>query len=350
MDFCSLSLQDLQLWMQKNKKNTFRAKQIFEWVYKKKVLDFSKMTNLDKELRLLLQKKFYLPSIQLVCEKKSKDKETIKYLWKLKSGDFVESVLILSNNRKTVCVSSQVGCSVGCKFCASGKMGFFRNLTDSEIIEQILYIDSILQKNNENVTHVVFMGMGEPLLNYNAVVKTIEKLISKECIGISQRRISISTVGVVKNIYRFIQEKDWKINLVISLHAPTQELREKLIPYAKKYSLKEIFESANAYFKKTGRDITYEYTLIKDVNDTTEHAKALVSLLKKQRHCTVNLIPYNPIEGGFLMRSKISSIKEFEQVLIRNRVITTCRYTKGTDINAACGQLTLKKQDFQKND
>jgi 23S rRNA (adenine2503-C2)-methyltransferase len=335
------SLEDLQKFLISEGEKGFRAKQIFHSLYERKVADFDLMTDLNKALRTKLKEKLSICSLLQKSTEVSKDAETIKFLWELSDGKLVESVLICSKERRTVCVSSQVGCPARCAFCASGKEGLIRNLTAAEIYEQVYQIDQYLHAKGERVSHVVFMGMGEPFENYDNVVKAIQLLNDPIRLNISQRRITVSTVGVVEGIRRFMKE-DFSVNLVLSLHAPNQHIRKKIIPYARKYSLEEILAAMVAYSRETRRDITYEYTLIQGINDAPEHAEELAILLKGQQ-CTVNLIPYNPVPGLNLNRPEKESIEEFRRILESYEIVTTWRYTKGKDIAAACGQLALKE-------
>ena len=271
--------------------------------------------------------------------------------WKLTSffGAFpirslVESVLICSGDRRTVCVSSQVGCPAKCAFCASGKKGFFRNLKPSEIVEQVVQINSWLASKGEKVSHVVYMGMGEPMKNYEFVLRSIRLLCDPDLLNISQRRITVSTVGVVEGIRRLSGE-GLKVNLVLSLHAPNQHVRQKIIPYARQYPLETIMDAMDQYSEKTKRDITYEYTMIEGINDHPDHAHELGKLLRGKQ-ATVNLIPLNPIPGIKLCRPSKQAIKQFRSVLFGHRITNTCRYTKGDDIAAACGQLALQEESL----
>lgn len=335
---CSLTPDQVKDSIQSIGESAFRAQQIVDWVYQKKVDSFDGMTNLSKELRLRLVSIFQFPVIRLLEIKEAE--ETKKFLWECLDGSRVESVLISSFDRRTVCVSSQMGCPGRCAFCASGKSGLVRSLSPAEIVEQVLHIDRILKEKGERVSHIVFMGMGEPLENYDAVVQSIRILIHEKTLNISQRRITVSTVGVVEGIHRLANE-DFKVNLALSLHAPNQMIRQKIIPYARKYPLEEILMALDDYFEKTKRDITFEYTLIADVNDHPTHAVELASILRNKQ-CTVNLIPYNPIEKLNFERPKKSQITRFYDILTQAGINTTWRYTKGDDIAAACGQLALK--------
>lgn len=335
------SVEELQDWFRSCGKKEFHAKQVLEWVYQKEETDFSKMTNLSLETRTQLAQEWEIGTVELARIQESSDLETIKFLWKLEDGKFVESVLIKSFDRRTVCVSSQVGCPARCAFCASGKKGLFRNLEASEILAQVYQIHLWLSERGERVSHVVYMGMGEPFRNYEAVLRSIELLTHPLMMGISQRRITVSTVGVVEGIKRFSQE-DHQVNLVLSLHAPNQKVREKIIPYARQYQLSDILEAMWEYANESGRDITFEYTLLSGINDSPEHARELAHLLQG-RQCTVNLIPYNPVAGLRLTRPSKDAIFEFRKILSSEKIVNTCRYTKGDDIAAACGQLALQE-------
>ena len=248
--------------------------------------------------------------------------------------------------RRTVCVSSQVGCPAKCAFCASGKDGFFRNLRPAEIAEQVVQINAWLAAKGERVSHVVYMGMGEPLKNYDSVIKSIRHICDPKLLNLSERRITVSTVGIVEGIKRLTDE-ELKVNLVLSLHAPNQKIRIKIIPYARKYPLEEILKAMDAYTHKTKRDITFEYILIAGVNDHPDHAHELAHLLHGKQ-CTVNLIPYNPVAGIRLKRPEKKTIKNFRSVLFGSHIVNTCRYTKGDDIAAACGQLAMQEKESAK--
>ena len=337
----SLTQEELRNGLVSQKEKPFHADQIFQWLYEKKVSSWEEMTNLSKTLREKLPLSFKLHSLKLRRTLDSEDGQTTKFLWELSDGNLVESVLIRAPDRRTVCVSSQVGCPARCAFCASGKNGLMRNLETAEIVEQIIHTDRYLKEKGEKVCHIVFMGMGEPFENYDNVLKAIHLINHPKGLNISQRKITVSTVGLVEKIIRFADE-GLSVNLVLSLHAPNQNLRKKIIPYARKYELADLLE-AMLYFAKTSRrDITYEYTLMEGINDAEEHALELVQLVKKHP-CTVNLIPYNPIEGIKLKRPEKESIEKFREILVEAGIPTTWRYTKGKDIAAACGQLALQK-------
>ncbi len=326
----------------------FHAEQLIDWVYRKGIIQWEKMSNLSKAFIEKLSQKLALTSLSLVKVSESSDQETFKFLWRLPQGDLIESVLICSGARRTVCVSSQVGCPAKCAFCASGQAGFFRNLTSAEIIEQVVQINGWLKAKGERVSHVVYMGMGEPFKNYKEVLKSIRALTNPEFLGIADRRITVSTVGVIEGIDQ-LSEEGLKVNLVLSLHAPNQKIREKIIPYARKYALEDILAAMDRYAEKTKRDITFEYTLLAGINDHPDHAYELAKLLKSKQ-CTVNLIPYNPVPGRHLKRPDGKAIKAFRSVLYGCKISnTTIRYTKGDDIAAACGQLAMQERANQEN-
>ncbi len=340
-EICSFSLEDLKTWLVENGEKSFRAAQVIDWIYVKDAPSFDEMTNLGKELRQKLKEHFSYPILKLVKTQESVDIETIKFLWELPDQKLVESVLIMSGDRRTVCVSCQVGCPARCAFCASGKEGLMRNLSPAEIVEQVLHINRFLKPEGERVSHIVFMGMGEPMENYDAVVKAIQILHQPEGLNISQRRVTVSTVGVVEGIKRLAGE-ELKVNLALSLHAPNHNIRKKIIPYARKYPLEEVLMAVDEYSRITKRDITYEYTLLAGINDHYKNAEELAKLLKGKQ-CTVNLIPYNPVDGLNLDRPQKEVIEDFRSILEEADINVTWRYTKGKDIAAACGQLALQK-------
>lgn len=342
LDFADLGYEELVLWLKEQGEKEYHAKQILSWIYQKQAMSWDEMSNISKDLREKLTKWIRFPTLEFVRMTESTDLETYKFLWRLRDGNLVESVLICSGKRRTVCVSSQVGCPARCAFCASGQQGFVRNLRPGEIVEQTLRIDKWLKAKGESVTHVVYMGMGEPLKNYDSVIKSINILSDPNLFNLSQRRITVSTVGIVEGIKRLCTE-GLRVSLVLSLHAPNQHIRKKIIPYARKYPLEEIMAAMDEYTRKTKRDITYEYTLIAGVNDHPDHAFELAHLLKGKQ-CTVNLIPYNPVPGVKLYRPDKKAVKAFRTVLFGAKINNTCRYTKGDDIAAACGQLAMQEK------
>ena len=330
----SQTAEDLDHWLAERGEMAYRAKQIIDWVWRRNVSDPASMTNVSLQLREELIRSFCTQPVRLVHREPSSDDETTKILWKLHDERLIESVLIKAPGRCTLCVSSQVGCPVRCVFCASGKGGFIRNLHAAEISSQVLSV-----AKTEPISNIVYMGMGEPLRNYEAVVESIRRLCDDA--GYSRRRITVSTVGVVENIRRLADE-GVGVNLALSLHAPSQEIRQKLIPYARQYPLEDVLEAAAYYRSTTGRDVTYEYILLAGLNDRPEDAHMLCALLR-HRHGSVNLIPYNPVEGLTLKRPSTKAIEQFRAILDREAIANTCRYTKGHDIAAACGQLALKE-------
>jgi 23S rRNA (adenine2503-C2)-methyltransferase len=338
MNLLDLSIEDLKYQLIALNEKPFRSNQIFDWVYKKNILSFDEMSNLGDSLKENLKKTFKINSLKLIKIQESSDKQTKKYLFKLEDNYLIESVLILSKDRKTICLSSQVGCSVKCTFCASGKKGFFRNLSLSEIIEQIIFIKKDI---NDSITNIVFMGMGEPLLNLENVIKAVKIISHENYLNISQRKITISTSGIVEKIDE-LKNENLKINLVLSLHASNDETRKKIMPIAAQYKIKDLLDSLRGYFEATKRDISFEYILIKDFNDSTKDAIELSRLLKDFQ-CTVNLIPYNPIDFLKYEKPSFSAVKSFKKILEDNNLIVTQRYTKGDDIAAACGQLAVKQ-------
>jgi 23S rRNA (adenine2503-C2)-methyltransferase len=342
LSYTDLDCEQWKKWLREQGEKEFHAGQILDWIYQKGVLSWQEMSNLSKQLREKLMTQIDLPLLELVSVTESNDLETFKFLWRLKDRNYIESVLICSGSRRTVCVSSQVGCPVRCSFCASGQQGFIRNLRSAEIVEQVLQVNRWLANKGERVSHVVYMGMGEPLKNYEAVVKSIELLSHRDLCHISPRRITVSTVGIVEGIRRLSLE-GLKVNLVLSLHAPNQQIRKKLIPYARKYPLEDILAAMDEYAQKTKRNITYEFILLAGINDHPDHALELAHLLKG-KPCTVNLIPYNPVFGLKFRRPDKKAIKQFRSVLYGAKIVNTCRYTKGVDIAAACGQLALQKE------
>lgn len=317
---------------------SYKGKQIHSWVYKKWAASFHDMTDLSQKERNFLSDRFILSSLKLVDKQTSKDK-TIKFLWKLSDNNLVESVRMSMENEGSYsgCISSQAGCAIGCPFCATGKIGFKKNLKANEIVDQIV---GMQRETKERISNIVFMGQGEPLLNYDEVVKAI--YLIKDSVGIGSRHITLSTCGIVPYIKKLAEEK-LQITLAVSLHAPDQKTREILVPIAKKYKINELIKSLHYYFEKTKRRITIEYVMLDGINDQIEKAKELADLIKGL-HCHINLIPYNPIVGAYhdspLQRPSTQKIHKFKQVLENtSRKKVTTRHERGTDINSACGQL-----------
>lgn len=313
----------------------YRAQQIAEWVYRKSAHSYEQMTNLPRSLRELLPERLPLRRLAVVRAQRSSD-GTVKYLLALADGERVEAVFLPYADRTSVCLSTQVGCAAGCRFCATAQMGFSRNLTAGEIVDQVL---TLQEQSGERISHVVYMGMGEPLWNLQAVVQSI-LLLNRE-VGISQRHITVSTVGVVPAIYELAQHR-LQITLAISLHAPDDELRARIMPVGRKWKVPQLIEAARHYTETTGRKVTFEYLLLRGVNDEPHHARTLAQLVKGMV-CNVNLIPFNQVEtpDGFA-RPEPARIARFRRVLEEAGVAVTQRVEKGHDISAACGQLKLE--------
>ena len=312
----------------------FRAGQIFGWLHEKRVSDFDEMTNLPAALRSQLAEKFYINAIRVKKRLVSSIDGTVKYLYELRDGNCVESVLMHYHHGNTLCISSQVGCRMGCRFCASTLDGMERNLRPSEMLDQIYRIQTI---TGERVSNIVVMGSGEPMDNYDNVVRFIRLISSDKGLNISQRNLTISTCGIVPGIRKFAEE-GLQVTLALSLHAPNDEVRKTLMPIANSFKLKDVLEACHYYFEKTGRRLTFEYSLVKGVNDNLEEAKALTELIKDQ-HGHVNLIPVNPIKERDYVQSDKKAIEQFKNYLERHGINATVRREMGRDIGGACGQL-----------
>lgn len=310
----------------------FRAKQVWEWLYKG--ADFSEMTNLPEKFRKALSEKYRSGKLAVKAKLCSKEDDTVKYLFGLGDGNLVESVLMKYKYGFSACVSTQVGCKMGCTFCASTKAGFVRNLTAGEILGQIVSMNSDM---NIRIGHVVLMGIGEPLDNYDNVLDFLRKAQDENGLGISYRNISLSTCGLAEKVLELAEEK-LPITLSISLHSPFDAQRSEMMPVNRKYPLDKLLDACNIYTLSTGRRITYEYALIEGVNDTKEHAAQLISLLRGKL-CHVNLIPVNKVEGTGYEKASKKNIMTFKEMLEKGGVNATVRRTLGQDIEAACGQL-----------
>ncbi len=317
----------------------FRKAQIAHWLYAKGALDFSEMTDLPKALREALSREWRLLEFSLVQAFPSQD-GSVKYLFTLLDGQRTEAVYMPYENRKTVCLSSMVGCPAGCSFCATGALGFGRNLTAAEILSQLLAIAHHQGISPREIRNVVLMGMGEPLLNLGNVLKAIGIMLHKKALAMSPRRITLSTVGIPKGIHR-LAEEDLGVRLALSLHAPDDETRKQIIPTAHRYPIAEILEAVRHYYAKTKRRVTFEYTLLKGVNDHLWQARLLAKLLKGLS-AHVNLIPFNPWEGAPVEGTPKAGLLAFAEELKRQGVPTSIRWSRGQDVGAACGQLALK--------
>jgi 23S rRNA (adenine2503-C2)-methyltransferase len=317
----------------------FRKKQVLRAIYKERIEDWDSATNLSLALRESLRVCDLAIRAELSV---SDDKDTYKALITLHDGKKIETVLMLHDgNRSTVCVSSQVGCPMGCVFCATGGMGFYRNLETYEILEQILFFSRMLNGKEREITNVVFMGMGEPFLNYDNVFNAIRIINDGNCFNIGSRKISVSTCGIIEGIERMAQE-DMQVNLSISLHAPENALRTRIMPINEKYPLEKVLEAVDAYIEKTSRKVMYEYIMLKGVNDTLECAEQLVKLFRKRSLSMINLIVYNPT--GKFEPSEKETVKDFKNFLETHGVFVTQRYEFGQGIDAACGQLASNRK------
>lgn len=319
----------------------FRKQQVMRAIFRELIESWEEATNLSLELREKIKKSCTLEISAKLFE--SKDKNTAKALITLEDGKQIETVLMLhTGNRSTVCVSSQVGCPIGCLFCATGKMGFLRNLTTYEILEQVLFFAKYLkQKGDRQITNIVFMGMGEPFLNYDNVLNAIKIINNGQCFNIGSRKISISTSGITEGIKRMADE-DLQVNLSISLHAPIDELRSQIMPINKQYNINHILNSVDEYIGKTSRKVMYEYVMLKGINDTIECAEELVKIFRKRSLSMINLIIYNPT--GDFEPSDTETVKDFKNFLEKHGLFVTQRYEFGQAISAACGQLASKSK------
>lgn len=324
----------------------FNVKQIYSWLHQKNVNNFDEMSNISKAHRALLNEEFYIPEMKILEHQVSKIDRTEKFLFELKDGKMIETVLMRHGDRNTVCVSSQVGCAVKCSFCATGINGFKRNLSFDEILSQIYYIQRALSKEGETVRNIVFMGMGEPLLNLDNVIDTIKILISEEGLNLSKRRITISTSGIIPQIQRLIDE-DLTVELALSLHASSDNIRKEIIPINDKYPIKDLMDVLKKYQAKSNRKITFEYILIDHLNDSKEDGDKLKDLVEGFEY-VINIIPYNHVEGLPHSRPSRNRIFTFYNYLKNDlRLNATLRGEKGTDIDGACGQLRQKQKKVE---
>lgn len=327
------SLEELSNWMKENSESAFRAKQVFSWIYKE-VWNFNDMKNIPKSLKEKLEKEFFIGIPRVEHEYTSKIDGTRKFLLAFKDGNLIETVIMKYKHGNSICISTQVGCRMGCKFCASTLEGRVRDLTAGEILSQVLIAQSII---GERISNIVLMGSGEPLDNYDNVIKFLQLVNAEYGLNIGQRHITLSTCGIVPKIYE-LADKGFSITLAISLHAFSDEKRKEIMPIANKYTIKEILDACKYYIDKTNRRVTFEYSLVKDVNDSIEDAKSLGKLLHGLL-CHVNLIPVNEVKENSFKRSSEKTIETFEKTLKSLGIEVTVRREMGSDINAACGQL-----------
>ena len=345
VNLLEFDLEGLTAFCEQLGEKRFRAVQLFRWIHQKGAARFDEMSDLAKSLREKLPSVCHVKGLHVLSRQDSGD-GTIKWLFDVGGGDAVETVFIPESDRGTLCISSQAGCAVGCRFCSTGHQGFSRNLTTGEILAQLWYAEFFLRKHLKSpervITNVVMMGMGEPLQNYNALVPALRTMLDDHAYGLSRRRVTVSTSGVVPMIERLA--RDVPVALAVSLHAPNDTLRDPLVPLNRKYPLGELLDACLYYLPAAPRDfITFEYCMLEGVNDQPEHAAELLRLLKGHRSrgvpCKVNLIPFNPFPDSGLRCSSRSVVQDFAQTLNEGGLVTTVRKTRGDDIDAACGQL-----------
>ena len=337
-DIKSLDFDELREFIESIGEKAFRAKQVYGWMHQKLVQSFDEMANIPKNLRERLSEECFIESTCIAGKQVSKD-GTTKFLMELADGNKVESVLMKYKHGNSVCISTQAGCRMGCRFCASTVGGLIRNLTSSEMLGQVYEIQ---RTTGERVSNVILMGIGEPLDNYSNVVKFIKMLSDNNGINISQRNITLSTCGLVEKL-KELADENLTITVAVSLHAPDDVLRRQIMPVANKYSISGIIEACRYYIEKTGRRITFEYSMMEGINDSSAHAYKLASLLKGL-NCHVNLIPLNPVDGRMGKRPGTAGIQQFKLILEKNRINVTIRREMGSDIDAACGQLRNKNK------
>jgi len=344
INLLNFDLDNLTTWIISIGEQPFRAKQLFKWMHQMRINSFDEMSDLAVNFRKKLYELSFIETPKVSSIHISKD-GTVKWLIDVQDGNFVETVFIPETNRGTLCISSQAGCAVNCKFCSTGKQGFSRNLYTHEIIGQLLLAEKTLRDlpeykntphNQKLITNIVMMGMGEPLLNYSNVLPSLKIMLNDLAYGLSKRKVTLSTSGVVPFMEKL---KECPIALAVSLHAPNDELRNILVPINKKYPLKQLLQTCKNYLEYSPRDfITFEYCMLQNCNDTDEHAYQLIELVK-DISCKFNLIPFNPFPQSGLLCSKPERIKKFSEILIQAGLVTTVRKTRGDDIDAACGQL-----------
>lgn len=339
-DIKSLNKEELTSYIKSLGQPAFRASQLYEWMHVKLVTDYDKMTNIPEALKNILKEQTEYVALQTVKVQVSKEDGTAKYLFRLSDGNLIESVLMHYHHGNSVCISSQAGCRMGCRFCASTLDGLARSLKPSEMIDQIYRIQ---QDTGERVSNVVVMGSGEPFDNFDNFIRFEELLTDENGLNISARNLTVSTCGLVPEIYR-LADKKLQLTLAVSLHAPNDEMRKKLMPIANKYSISQIMEACRYYINKTGRRVTFEYSLVKGENDTDECADMLINLVKGM-NCHINLIPVNPIKERDFRQSLLPDINRFKNKLEKNKINVTVRREMGRDIDGACGQLRKRYMD-----
>ncbi|AJD92757.1 23S rRNA methyltransferase [Jeotgalibacillus malaysiensis] len=340
-----LTLEQLVAWLMEHGQKKFRAEQIWDWLYRKRVTTFEDMKNVNKECLDLLEENFVIETLDLQIRQDSQD-GTVKFLFKLHDGNLIETVLMRQKYGQSVCVTTQVGCNIGCTFCASGLLKKSRDLTSGEVVEQIMRVQKYMDEKGEGdrVSHIVVMGIGEPFDNYDNLMSFLRVVNSAKGLGIGARHITVSTSGLANRIYDFADE-DLQVNLALSLHAPNDELRTRIMKINRAYPIEPLMKAIDYYLEKTNRRITFEYILLHDVNDHVEEAQQLAKMLYNKRHLAyVNLIPYNPVDEHIQYeRSKQENIMKFYDTLKKGGINCVVRQEHGTDIDAACGQLRSKQ-------
>ncbi len=339
MNIYDYTLEDLEKYFESLGEKKFKAKQVFSWLYQKKVKSFQEMTDIKKSVIKRLESDFLIGNIELVNIEK--DEDVNKYLFKLNDNEHIEAVLMYHDYGTSICISSQVGCNMGCKFCESGRRKKVRNLEAGEMVMQILLIEEEIKKR---ISHVVVMGIGEPFDNYDNVINMIKIINSPNGLQIGSRHITVSTCGLVPKIKEF-SEENFQVNLAISLHAPNDEVRNKIMPINKVYPISELMKAIDYYIDKTNRRVTFEYIMLDSINDSINLAQELSGLLKG-KNCYVNLIPYNETENIGYKRTKVFKIMKFYDILKKNGINVTIRKEFGSKISAACGQLRSKKEEL----
>ncbi|MDX1650963.1 MAG: 23S rRNA (adenine(2503)-C(2))-methyltransferase RlmN [Brumimicrobium sp.] len=341
-DIRKLSEEELKAQIREMNEKAFRASQIYEWLWKKNASTFEEMSNLSLELRNKLDQHFFIDHISLDEQQISADR-TIKCAFNVGTGKVVEGVLIPSRSRMTACISSQVGCSLACKFCATGKLKLLKNLSAGEIVDQVVYLrDRADQMYNQPLTNIVYMGMGEPLLNYQNVMQSVDLITSEKGLGMSPKRITISTAGIAKMIKR-MGDDETKVNLALSLHAANDEKRNKIMAINETNNLEVLAEALRYFYSKTGTRVTYEYIIFRDFNDEISDARELAEFCKIIP-CKVNIIEYNPIDDGEFQQADPKKVDAFAAFLEEKNIVVNIRRSRGKDIDAACGQLANKNK------
>lgn len=338
-----LSQEELMAWAAENGQPKYRAQQVWKAIYQRFIQSPDEITTLPKDLRDIISDQFDFKALEPVRAIESKDEQTIKTLFKLRDGQYIEAVLMYYSHRRTLCISSQSGCGMGCTFCATGQMGFRRNLSSGEIIAQVLYYARLLAEKDEQVTNIVMMGMGEPFHNFDNVMEALNRLNDPEAFGLGARRITLSTVGLVPKIIEFA-DLNTQYNLAISLHSVDNNLRASMMPVSKKFTVDKLIGACRYYVRKTNRRITFEYALIDGVNDSTADAEALFQAIRGMI-CHVNLIPLNPTKGYQKKGTRADQVNAFAQVLESHNIPVTVRMRRGIEIGAGCGQLATEVEN-----